>query len=337
MSQGASIPYHLRTAKTADRSLFVDLLRRMERWCAFDDHVYVSMGGYPMVDHHKVHRVLGLRQMLSLEENHSTVPRQIFNRPTKQCRCLAMPMSEFVDDPHAAYAQAGIKGCANHIVWLDYTKPAELRSQLDEYSALVNSSDHYDIIRITLNANYKAIKGEKAGMSRAEKLEARFNWLRSNLGDFLPEGASPGDLSDEGYPKLLARMLRTVSGRAAKSSSNIVPLSIVTYADGHRMLAATVAVASDEEMDDEVRKAAGLEKWPLVSRNWEEVHDLRIATLTSREREFLDRNLPTVPARKLLQNLKFDLFEDQGKEQTAAYLEKYGSLLRFYPNFIALD
>ena len=103
------------------------------------------------------------------------------------------------------------------------------------------------------------------------------------------------------------------------------------------MLAATVAVASDEEMDDEVRKAAGLEKWPLVSRNWEEVHDLRIATLTSREREFLDRNLPTVPARKLLQNLKFDLFEDQGKEQTAAYLEKYGSLLRFYPNFIALD
>nr|WP_137681154.1 O-methyltransferase [Aurantiacibacter suaedae] len=246
-------------------------------------------------------------------------------------------MSEFVDNPQAAYAKAGIKGCANHIVWLDYTKPAELRSQLDEFSTLINSSDHYDIIRITLNANYKAIKGEKEGMSRVQKQEARFNWLRHNLGNFLPESAAPADLSDEGYPKLLARMLRIVSGRSARSSSKIIPLSIVTYADGHKMLAATVAVASDAESGEDVRKAAGLENWPLVSQNWDELHDLRIATLTGRERELLDRLLPTVPARKVIQDLKFDLFEDRTREQTAAYLEKYGNLLRFYPNFVSLD
>jgi len=295
------------------------------------------MGGYPMADHHKVHRILGLRQMLSLEENHGTVPRQIFNRPTKQCRCLPMSMSDFVNDPQAAYAQAGIKECGNHIVWLDYTEPSKLRSQLDEFSALVGGSDHKDIIRITLNANYKAIKGAKDDMSRLAKLQARLDWLRSNLGDMLPEGASTADLSDERYPRLLARMLRAVAGRSAGSSSNIVPLSIVTYADGQRMLAATIAVASREESEDDVRTAAGLEQWPIASRNWDEVHDLKIATLTGREREFLDHNLPTVPARKLLQNLKFDLFEGQNREQTAAYLDRYGSLLRFYPNFIALD
>ena len=340
MSQGANIPYHLRTAKTADRSLFVDLLRRMERWHPFDRHVYVSMGGYPMADHHRVHRILGLQHMLSLEENPSTVPRQLFNRPTKQCRCLPMAMSEFVEDPQSAIAQAGIlaKDYDNHIVWLDYTVPAKLRSQLDEFAALIRASDHRDIIRVTLNANYRAVKGGgDVSATRIEKAKGRLDWLRRHLGNLFPEDTTVASLSDEAYPRLLSRILRNVASRSTASNSKVVPLSLVTYADGQRMLAATMAIASDEETEEDVRSAANLNDWPLVSRVWDEVHDLRIATLTGRERAFLDRNLPTVPARKLLRDLKFDLFEGQTEEQAADYLERYGNLLRFYPNFVAID
>lgn len=332
---GADIPYHLRTAKAADRSLFVDLLRRLERWKPLDRHVYASMGGYPMADHHRVHRVLGLRNMLSFDENARAVPRQLFNRPTKDCRCVGMTSGEFVADPRAAYASVGLGGCPNHIAWLDYTKPADLRLQLDELVSLVQASDVGDLLRITLNANERAIKGVKPEMKQPEeRLEARLKTLEGDLGDYLPEDVTPDDLTTEVYPLLLARLVRNAVCGAAASTSRIVPLSIVTYADGQRMMATTMAVVSQEDADEGPHEAANLNSWPLASREWSDVHDLRIATLTSRERELLDRNLPAIPAKTVLKNLEFSLFQDMDVDEAAAYLDRYEGLLRFYPDFV---
>ena len=334
---GADVPYHLRTAKAADRSLFVDLLRRLERWRPLDGHVYVSMGGYPMADHHRVHRVLGLRNMLSFDENPANVPRQLFNRPTKDCRCIEMTSGDFVADPRAAYGGVGLANCSNHVAWLDYTRPAQLRTHLDELVALVQASDAGDVIRITLNAKASAIRGAAPEMRPGEKRAARLKTLKKTLGNYLPEDAGTDDLNERAYPAFLARLVRNAVRGAVATNLKVVPLSIVTYADGQQMMAAAMAVLSEEDADDAPHTAADLTSWPLASRKWSEVHDLRIATLTSREKALLDRNLPAVPARTVLKNLKFSLFDDMELDDAAEYLDRYEGLLRFYPDFVSIE
>tara|TARA_B100001079_G_scaffold243470_1_gene230121 strand:+ start:6855 stop:7517 length:663 start_codon:yes stop_codon:yes gene_type:complete len=220
---------------------------------------------------------------------------------------------------------------------LDYTKPSNLRQHLDDVVSLIRASDEGDILRVTLNANPSAIRGAQHDLPKKAKQDARLATLRRELGDYLPEDVERSHISDKFYPKLLVRILRNALSSAVAANLRVVPVSIVTYADGHRMVAATMVVVSGESSVGEPHQKAKLQYWPLASRRWDEIHDLRIATLTSRERAHLDFNLPTVPALTLLKGLKFSLFPDMGIEDAAAYLDRYEGLLRFYPNFLAVD
>jgi len=337
MSGGASIPYHLRSSKMADRSLFVELLRRLERWRRLDNHVYASMGGYPMADHHRVHRVLGLRRLLCFDKDEVTVRRQLFNRPTKECACVSMTSRDFVDDPAAAYRRSGIRDWAGQIVWLDYTSPSEIGSQIDEFVALLSNSQHGDVIRITLNANEKALKGGKEGLSITQKTAARFQWFSEQVAQYLPADASQSDLTPPGYARLLARVLRAAAADAL-GDGIVVPLSIVRYNDSaHQMLAATLLVHAPTDGELPFERSM-LADWSLLSRSWTEIHPLRVTALTSRERSLLDRLLPAVGAEKLVNDLPFSpLGEDISRSDTVEHLNRYRDLLRFYPDLLVLE
>lgn len=335
MNAGATIPYHLRTSKMVDRSLFVELLRRLERIVRLDDYVYASMGGYPMADHHRVHRVLGLRRLFSFDENPETVRRQIFNKPIRECRCVELTTGEFVEDPDRAYREAGIANRTGQIVWLDYTRPRDLGQNIAEFVSLLGSCEHGDVVRITLNGNERALPGGSPDLSKVAVLEKRFEWLSEQVGQYIPEDAAPTDLTDVGFPKLLSRILRAAAADALGNDA-VRPLSMVRYADGQQMFAASMIVE-----DKEVGEAFPLEKlkdWSLISRTWTEIHPLRIAALTPRERALIYRLIPSVRSEKLAKDLPFDPFEGAlPPNQVSDHLTKYHDLLRFYPDIVVLD
>ncbi|QYX55947.1 hypothetical protein K1T73_12830 [Roseovarius sp. SCSIO 43702] len=335
MSGGASIPYHLRTAKMADRSFFVELLRRLERVRRLDDYVYASMGGYPMADHHRVHRVLGIKRLFCFDEDPKTVARQKFNKPIPDCKCAELTTEEFVSDPAYAYRRAGILDWEGQIVWLDYTRPGELGQNVEEFVRLLAACDHGDIIRITLNANERAIKGGSDKLSKAEKLARRFAWLESEVGQYIPEDAKPVDLTEIGFPALLARIIRAAAADAL-GNETVRPLSLVRYADGQQMFAASMIVdKGDPERPIELGK---LRAWSLLSSTWSEIHPIKIAALTSRERDLVARLVPSLRPEKLASDLPFDPFDGtMSRAQIAEHFSKYQDLLRFYPDVLVVD
>lgn len=335
MSSGATIPYHLRTAKMVDRSLFIELLRRFERVIRLDGYVYASMGGYPMADHHRIHRVLGLRRLFCFDENAQTVRRQKFNKPIRECQCVELTTTEFVEDPQRAYYEAGIRDHAGQIIWLDYTRPSDIGQHIKEFVNLLSWCKHGDIIRITLNGNEKALKGGTPGLSKSQTMTKRFEWLQGEVGQYLPEDAKALDLTEQGFPKLLARVLRAAAADAI-GDEVARPLSLVRYADGQQMFAATIVI--DDPEANTPLDLGKLKDWSLLSRTWSEIHPLRIAALTPPERALIYRLIPSVRPDKLARDLPFDPFEGMlSPAQVADHLSKYHDLLRFYPDIVVLD
>src|ERR1700712_3390037 len=61
------IDYRLRPAKHAERVMLCDLFRRM-RFSPPETYQYVGFGSVAFIDFRLVHRTLGIRQMISIEE-----------------------------------------------------------------------------------------------------------------------------------------------------------------------------------------------------------------------------------------------------------------------------
>ena len=335
MTSGAQVQYHLRAAKTLDRNLFVELLRQLGCVKRLNGYVYASMGGYSMADHHRIHRVLGLRRLFCFDEDRAIVRRQEFNRPIRECVCVEMGSDSFVEDPGGAYKRHGLRDHDGQIVWLDYTRPSSIGKHVGEFVKLLAECDHGDIVRLTLNANEKALRGGKQTLSTAQKQQARWDWLLMQVGQYVPEDTSPLYLASNRFPPLLARIIRAA---AADALGNDVarPLSLVRYADGHQMFAATIIVdfcPRGARID-----LSKLSTWPLFSRSWSEIHQLRIATLTPAERALVYKLIPTVPPTKLAKDLPFNPFDGVlSPAQLADHLTKYYDLLRFYPEFLVTD
>ena len=147
------IPYHLRNGKFADRALFVELLRRLERWRPLDDYTYVSMGGYTMSDHIRVLRVLGLERLVSFDSNKDVVRRAKFNRPTDVTFVQEATAKDVADRMDELLTEWGVPLGEGRIVWFDFTTPRRLQEDLSCFATLVSTSAPGDVLRITLNAD----------------------------------------------------------------------------------------------------------------------------------------------------------------------------------------
>ena len=64
---GGTVPYHLRQNKAIDRSLFIDLLARLNRCRDISDYTYIGFGGPFLEDFKSVHSFTGISKMISIE------------------------------------------------------------------------------------------------------------------------------------------------------------------------------------------------------------------------------------------------------------------------------
>ncbi len=333
---GATIDYELRPAKNVDRRVFVDLLARSERYLTLADATYVSMGGYPMTDHRMIHRRLDIENLVSIDGDPEVVQRQNFNKPTEKCICLHLQSGELIEDLDDILSRNNIDVEARKVIWLDYTKPNTLDTQLNEFEGLLNKAAEHDIVRITLNANNDALKYETGKNLDALALRnARFQALEKMIGSYLPNGSSPKDLSNSSFPMLLSKIL----GRAAESAFppadkfSFFPLSTIAYQDGQRMLTMT-GIVIDKINIQKFLDETGLKQWPFFSSSFDDVNTLRVAVLTMKERMLMERLAVSAKDEKIGDHLGFQKFADLKVED---YFEDFKGHARFYPTHAQLD
>jgi hypothetical protein len=264
--------------------------------------------------------------MISLEQDKETWKRQKFNKPISCIDCINESSGEFIQK---------FERINDTIVWLDYTSAKYLRSQLQEFQALLSTLYPNDIVKITLNANPSALLSGNF-KSNNEVQELRFAKLNNQLGSLIPANVTPDLMIHKEYPKALFLILE----RAAKLSLSglpvyFQPLTCFTYADGQQMLTVTgilLEKGKEKENTKIFLSSTGILDWELSKVIWDDSPTvINVPDLTIREKLLVDSLLPNSPIEKIQDELGF-LFNNKPTE-SLKMLETYALFYRHAPHF----
>jgi len=322
---GASIPYHLRQNKAIDRYAFIELLSILDRYCNIDRYHYIGFGGHSLEDFKYIHSRFAITDMTSIEQDEDVHKRQEFNQPYNCIKCLLKSSNEFIDEFQADQET---------IIWLDYTKPSQIRSQVEEIKSIVNKLAPLDIVKITLNAHasayHEAPKGK--GITNKDIVQERIKKLKDKLGDLFPlADISPDMMTEPRFTDALCLIIKYAIESSLSGSSNVFqPLALFSYADGHRMLTITGIILDINKVDDFLQKT-NIKSWKLSSIAWGKPHSINIPDLTMRERLYIDSLLPHATAEEITEKLGFLFHEDE--EVSLEMLKTYVLFYRQSPYF----
>lgn len=328
-------PYTIRPGKFVDRGLFVELLQHVDRFVAMRDAVYIGFGGPSMEDHRFIYAALGLRKMVSIENDDHVFQQQKFNRPLVEIACIHRDAKDFIDEFEAELARIKIKSTQRRIIWFDYEAPSGLIHQLQALQSLIDLANDGDVIRITVNAHAGSLGNSRERESETELQKRRLEVLKKRFGDFLPDGVGLEATQNANYPAVVLNAIKLAALRATgKSNRTFLPLLIVHYADGQSMLTITGVVLPDDEVNSFLERTK-LNKWPYYANEWTNVERVfKAPHLTTRERLHMDQALVT-RRNKLPARLRY-LAEIQGGSD-GELVRLYRRYQRFFPKFQHVD
>ena len=279
--------YHLRPNKSIDRSLFVQTLIGLSREIPISDYKYTGFGSYLFDDFKILHDTLNISNMVSLENDKLEFQRAQFNSPYGCISIKNIESTQYISD-------LSIQDGEHNIFWLDYVRPAELGTQLSDYSTLLNLLNPDDIVRITLNANP----------------------------DSLGKCQNPDQLQEHRLQTLKERVPDTYI-----CPSFMLPLFSSVYADGQQMVTFTGIVLDSHEKEARIREA--LKNYPHNTFMWDTPSRIEIPALSVREITELNKLLPSSDARQqLIEHFPFIFPEKEGQA-----VDSYIAYYKYYPNY----
>lgn len=317
MSLGGTIPYHLRQNKAIDRSLFIDLLSRINRYRNISDYTYVGFGGPFLEDFKFLHSALRIKSMISLEIDANVARRQQFNQPLSCIDILHQSSGDFL---------VAHEFLTPHIVWFDYAVPRDLPIQLAETQTLVASLTAGDIFKITVNASPEPLGRPGPGIDLREH---RARCAQERLAGYGPAVIDPVDISTANYPKLLLHAIFSAAKRGVEGDRRLYvqPLSAFVYKDGQQMLTATAILLNHSEMQPFL-SATRLDHWPYINMDWEAPFPISIPDLSAKERLHIESLLPDCQPAEILNSMGYFVGVDE---------EDADGLMRNFVNYYRLS
>jgi len=297
----AGLPSRLRPNKYVDRELFLDVLSRIVTARGPNDYAYISMGGAHLVDHFGVFRRTGIEKLYAFDENPNTVERQKANKPFDQVDCRCHGSDELAGRYENILNELGVD---QGVIWLDYTRPKQRLSQLQEVETLSKKIIAGDILRVTMNADTEGLQKLKAQLPKSAGFETpNEEWaalLRQQLGEFVP--ANLEGFTADTFPSALARCIEAaISSGLTQGQRNLVarPVLSTAYQDTSRMLSVTVLIAEDDAVMPPPH-------WAFLPDGWSDVTNINAPDLSLREKNKLD-DILHMGAKEAADSLGFEL------------------------------
>lgn len=272
---GATLDYRHRPAKNIERHIIVDACRAMLDSLGVSPREvqYVGMGAYEFIDFQLFHRALGIDRMVSIERKEVT--RHTFNKPFATVDILQGQAGDLIRNGRVDLSRPTI-------LWLDYIERLNGKIIADVQDA-INRLAAPSMLIVTVSArNDDSVDGS------AERFITRVgaDWTGVDEGD---DGAARGMRLVENQRLALVAAINDSIKERLGSDVEWNQVLNVSYADGVAMqtLAGMILDAdADGTPVDEVfrgRDYFAPDDTPL---------DLRVPVITSRERAFLDSQLP---------------------------------------------
>lgn len=326
------VNYALRPHKFVDRRVFMEVISRFSNFESINDYVYVGLGSFALEDHKLMHANFGMGVLVSLERSPDVFERQKFNNPLSCIKPTPFSTSDFVVRRTAIFRKAGAAPDAKAIIWFDMTDAENIRVHLESFHNLLRSSQPGDIIRMTVDVDEKTFARRAENESLDDVTARRFARIRELLGDQLMAGAGVRTIvSKLGMAKIILYAFRLVAERAFEvdAVNMFEPLSLTTYADGHRMLSVT-GIIIERDRVAECRKRMHLANAPGGVDGWDRLVNIQLPQLTVWEKLSIDRHINNRNFRRLSRTMNFRLSDTTS---TAELLRGYLEFQRFYPTF----
>lgn len=301
------IDYRVRAAKQIERRIIAEVLNQLVLMGGGPAHYrYIGMGSIAFMDFQLFHRVIGLRDMLSIEhEKHAD--RAVFNQPLA---CIKVLPGEV----HDVLPTLDLTG--RPILWLDYDGKLT-DSMLDDTALCTRKLEKGAVLMVTVNCESGAHP-----QTEAAKIKGRIKAKR------LPTGFGAPHVAGWKYAEFIRSMFKTEmqaemlirnKGKAFKDRLQFRQFMFFAYRDNARMC--TIAWLFDAAEGAKMLEVAKLDK--LDAYRPEADHFLiNPPVITPVETRHVNRQLPSAMGAALV-------CPGLSKEE----LDEYAKLYRHYPMF----
>jgi hypothetical protein len=310
-----SIPYQLRPLKAIERNLFINILKKLDRYIEIDlnNYRYVGFGAPFLEDFKLMHLEFGMTEMDCIEVEAHAFSRQTFNNPYKFVTLYNTDSTKYI-------TSNDFKQDKNQIVWLDYTTPSELAQQLLDIELASAKMRDLDIFKITFNVNkqhfIEQINSQRTDNRTPEVTVAdndkilRFLNTQATLKLYMPDGITPKDILSDFSVIVRAMALRAIQRGLAKTDKTIIfkHISSFRYADGQKMTTLT-GFFCEPSKSEKILVDSGLNKWEFYQKEaiGEIIpsSEILVPVMTISERIEIDKLIPLTDINTLAAMLKF--------------------------------
>lgn len=336
LSESKHPAYHLRPNKAVDRFLFLELLRTLELSNPLREYTYVGLGGPFLEDFRLMSQQFPQMKLICVEQDSETHKRQKFHLCSSKLECVHSPFGDYVANYFPTDRPV--------VTWADYTDMS--RECLGEVGDIVRKSTIGSLLRVTVCAESPVPK--KLGFSPfryppvvPKKRNADFERIKNAYSRemalegiiFRPEWFQWKDFSVKEFPKLLARMIISVAEGSCSHPKCFIPLHNVKYSDGTIMLSVTGIIYHDAEREKILQHF--IEQSVFCSKDSENIDEIDLPNLTTKERLHLDEILPTLAAdgNECVDKLGYLIEGDESEFTSKKKMEQFEKYYRLYPYF----
>ena len=285
----SKINYRVRPAKSIQRKMLCDAFLRLSFFEPVENYRYVGFGATTFVDFILFHKILGIKDMISIEKNEKDKARFEFNNPF-HCICIKYGNSSNV--------LSSLDWDRKTVVWLDYDNPLT-DSVLADIAYISRNLVSGSILVVTVDA--RPIPAPSSPFPDKELQNYRVEKFKKRVGDKkVPKSVKGKDLEGNEFATTCGRVIlneikQTLSRRNGLYKNlpddkiEYNPLFNFLYQDGAKML--TVGGIFYERGDKARLEQCEFENLEFVKSD-ATFYEIDVPILTHRERLYLDKTLP---------------------------------------------
>ena len=296
------------TTKQVERRMLLDCFQRLAR-VGFDlpDYQYTGFGSIHFVDFIMLHKLLGMRSLLSVEYSTAIEKRVRFNKPFDLIDIEIKPISDVIPT---------LSRDKKHLLWLDYDDTLQAFHVADTVLACQQLSVG-SVLLVTVDAEPPVKGGTPVDW---------YDYFSSVAERFMDIRWTPKDFTQSQLVRrnvdVLSRAIQ--NGLSGRAGVRFLPLFNFTYADGHLML--TIGGMIGTEAESRKLESCDFADAVYIRRELKDSpFHIRVPRITRKERVYLDSAMPCA-----------DDWSPSDFELSVEEVRAYRDIYRYYPAYAEL-
>lgn len=313
MTSFSSIDYSIRPNKCVERKLLLHLCRLLINANDIKYYRYIGLGCVWFADFILFHKLLGMDDMITIENDYGGFMRAKFNRPYKTIDIKYGNSTEILPSLEIENRKS--------IIWLDYDKTYYNSSIINDLTIIFERAASGTIVFATVNAS-----PPKPNEEELEQGHDCITILRTHFKDLVSPELKISDIGEGKFPATLTNLLYSLIRYTIKNAGRteqFVPIATYFYKDGAPMLTiGGILLDADENIES---RLAILNDYEFASGS--NIYKINVPPLTIREKNYFDKFLPNNEAisAEELESLLGSFSQEQ--------INNYCRFYKYYPVF----